>query len=137
MPRLHCIASPIRGRGYPALAVIIIRQITLQINAPVPPLGSEPCAERGGSAPAATSAWDAAATGGLDECRTVDDTPCGNATKSNRPPTTVELRRLANRNAAIMSSLHPLRRTLEMALRARGYQGRPDDWWRFLTEVVV
>jgi hypothetical protein len=36
-----------------------------------------------------------------------------NSEKSNRPPKPVETVRLARRNAAIMSSAHPLRRTLD------------------------
>jgi hypothetical protein len=59
-----------------------------------------------------------------------------NGAKSNRPPTVEEVVRLGQRNAAIMRSPHPLKRTLELTLRARGYAGRPDDWPKFLGQVV-
>lgn len=60
-----------------------------------------------------------------------------NSRKSNRPPTVGEVRRLAHRNAAIMRSPHPLRRSLELILRARGYAGRPDDWYAFLQRILA
>jgi 5-methylcytosine-specific restriction endonuclease McrA len=60
-----------------------------------------------------------------------------NGQKSNRPPTRDEVHRLGMRNAATMRSPHPLKRTLEKTLRARGYAGRPDDWYRFLQRVLV
>lgn len=60
-----------------------------------------------------------------------------NGQKSNRPPTAMEVRRLAQRNEAIMRSPHPLKRTLELTLRARGYKGQPDDWTRFLQRVLA
>ncbi len=59
-----------------------------------------------------------------------------NAQKSNRPPTADEKRRLAKRNEAIMGSPHPLRKTLEMTLKARGFQGRPDEWWTFVSRIL-
>ncbi|QIK68619.1 HNH endonuclease [Nocardioides sp. HDW12B] len=59
-----------------------------------------------------------------------------NGAKSNRPPSSEEVHRLADRNAAIMLSPHPLKRTLERTLRARGYAGGPNDWYRFLQRVL-
>ncbi|WP_206062794.1 HNH endonuclease [Nocardioides piscis] len=60
-----------------------------------------------------------------------------NGAKSNRPPTPEEVARLGQRNAAIMRSPHPLKRTLELTLQARGYAGRPYDWPLFLKHVLA
>lgn len=60
-----------------------------------------------------------------------------NGAKSNRLPTPAEVGRLAQRNAAIMQSPHPLKRTLELTLRARRYSGRPNDWYAFLRNVIA
>jgi hypothetical protein len=59
-----------------------------------------------------------------------------NASKSSRPPLSAEKMRLARRNRAIMNSPHPLRKTLELSLRARGFCGKPDDWWPFVSGVL-
>ena len=60
-----------------------------------------------------------------------------NAAKSNALPTPAEVDRLARRNAAIMSSPHPLRRTLQLTLRSRGFHGNPEDWRGFLAGVAT
>ncbi|MFI6903902.1 HNH endonuclease [Nonomuraea sp. NPDC050394] len=57
--------------------------------------------------------------------------PC-NARKSNRPPTPVQLTRLAMRNEAIMRSPHPLKRTLQLTLKRHGFRG---GWWDFIQGV--
>ncbi|MCD0450511.1 hypothetical protein LO762_15125 [Actinocorallia sp. API 0066] len=54
-----------------------------------------------------------------------------NSAKSDRLPTPTELRRLAERNTAIMGSPHPLRRTLELSLGRRS----GGDWFGFLRGV--
>jgi hypothetical protein len=59
-----------------------------------------------------------------------------NSEKSNRPPKPVETVRLARRNAAIMSSPHPLRRTLAITLQRRGFRTAADDWARFLSLLL-
>ncbi|MGY3318150.1 HNH endonuclease [Arthrobacter sp. TE12232] len=59
-----------------------------------------------------------------------------NSRKSNRPPTIDEVRRLGQRNEAIMLSPHPLRRTLELSLALRGIQRKPGAWYRFLATVL-
>jgi hypothetical protein len=59
-----------------------------------------------------------------------------NAAKSNALPTRVQVERLARRNAAIMNSPHPLRRTLELTLKTWGFQGRAEEWPRFLAGVT-
>jgi hypothetical protein len=59
-----------------------------------------------------------------------------NELKSNRPPTPDEKQGLAARNAAIMGSPHPLKKTLELVLRRYGFNARPDDWWPFLTGAL-
>jgi hypothetical protein len=43
---------------------------------------------------------------------------------------------LAARNAAILGSPHPLKKTLELVLRRYRFNARPDDWWPFLTGVL-
>ncbi|MEU7639243.1 HNH endonuclease [Streptomyces sp. NPDC039016] len=58
-----------------------------------------------------------------------------NGGKSDRPPEDVELLRLARRNIAIMSSPHPLRRTLELQLRIPHGNRRAANWPEFLREV--
>ncbi|GAA2732879.1 hypothetical protein [Actinocorallia aurantiaca] len=59
-----------------------------------------------------------------------------NATKSDRPPKPEELTRLALRNDTIMSSPVPLRRTLELTLKAAGYKGQPGEWSAFIHQVI-
>ncbi len=59
-----------------------------------------------------------------------------NATKSSRPPTTLEVERLTRRNIAIMGSPHPLRRTLQVTLSRSGLPQRPDCWPRFMRSVL-
>ena len=59
-----------------------------------------------------------------------------NAAKSNALPSRVQVERLARRNAAIMNSPHPLRRTLELTLKTWGFRGRPEEWPRFLAGVT-
>ncbi|GAA5044613.1 hypothetical protein HNP84_004670 [Thermocatellispora tengchongensis] len=58
-----------------------------------------------------------------------------NGRKSDRPPTTAELVRLAERNEAIMHSPLPLRKTLHLTLVRHGYPGRAGDWRRFLAQA--
>jgi hypothetical protein len=59
-----------------------------------------------------------------------------NADKRDRLPQMAETMRLAMRNAAIMSSPHPLRRTLQLTLQGHGFSGAPQDWGTFVTEVL-
>ncbi|PPK68397.1 HNH endonuclease domain-containing protein [Actinokineospora auranticolor] len=58
-----------------------------------------------------------------------------NSAKSDRLPTNAELRRLAERNDAILESPHPLRRTLELNLVDAGFPGKTGQWARFLAKV--
>ncbi|WP_214416651.1 HNH endonuclease [Sphaerisporangium fuscum] len=59
-----------------------------------------------------------------------------NGQKSNQPPSQGQLTRLALRNEAIMQSPHPLKRTLQLTLKAHGYSGgRVGDWWDFIKGV--
>lgn len=59
-----------------------------------------------------------------------------NAAKSNALPTRGQVTRVARRNAAIMNSPHPLRRTLELTLKTWGFGGRSAEWPRFLAGVT-
>jgi hypothetical protein len=59
-----------------------------------------------------------------------------NGIKSNALPSSGGVARLARRNAAIMNSPHPLRRTLELTLQSRGFAGRAEDWPRFLAGIA-
>lgn len=56
--------------------------------------------------------------------------------KSNALPHREQVARLARRNAAIMNSPRPLRRTLEITLKTWGFPCRPDEWPRFLAGVT-
>ncbi|MER5326363.1 hypothetical protein [Streptosporangium roseum] len=59
-----------------------------------------------------------------------------NGQKSNRPPTPMEMTRLAQRNEAIMQSPHPLKKTLKLTLEHNGYKGtRPGQWFTFIQHV--
>ncbi|MCC2276046.1 HNH endonuclease [Streptomyces sp. ET3-23] len=58
-----------------------------------------------------------------------------NGTKSDRQPTPAELDRLAARNAAIMQSPHPLRRTLQLSLESALPGRRMPSWPEFLEAV--
>ncbi|MER6826490.1 hypothetical protein ABT352_10925 [Streptosporangium sp. NPDC000563] len=59
-----------------------------------------------------------------------------NGRKSNRTPTEQEMFRLAQRNAAIMQSPHPLRKTLELTLKRSGYKTPgPGEWFTFIRQV--
>ncbi|MEV5882766.1 HNH endonuclease [Streptomyces sp. NPDC052020] len=58
-----------------------------------------------------------------------------NGAKSDRLPTPGELRRLAQRNEAIMQSPHPLRKTLQLTLRSAGFSGGPGQWPFLLRRV--
>ncbi|MFI0769256.1 HNH endonuclease [Streptomyces sp. NPDC021218] len=59
-----------------------------------------------------------------------------NSAKSDRLPTPEELHRLAQRNEAIMHSPHPLRRTLQLSLRAMRHGANPPEHWpHFLRQV--
>jgi hypothetical protein len=60
-----------------------------------------------------------------------------NSQKSSRMPGQAEAQRLAARNMAMMNSPHPLRRTLELTLKAHKYPGRPDDWITFLQTLLI
>lgn len=57
-----------------------------------------------------------------------------NGSKSARLPTTFELRRLVQRNEAIMKSPHPLKRTLEISLGS--YAGTSGGWPAFTRAVL-
>ncbi|MGW9211000.1 HNH endonuclease [Embleya sp. NPDC055664] len=52
-----------------------------------------------------------------------------NAAKSDRPPTSEHLHRLARRNEAIMHSPHPLKTTLALSLQAARITGPGTDRW--------
>ncbi|MFF4790762.1 HNH endonuclease [Streptomyces sp. NPDC001276] len=58
-----------------------------------------------------------------------------NGTKSDRPPTRGELRRLAARNEAIMQSPHPLCRTLQLSMRQALPGQKASSWREFLMAV--
>ncbi|MGW3090625.1 HNH endonuclease [Streptomyces sp. NPDC001108] len=58
-----------------------------------------------------------------------------NGGKSDRLPSQAELRRLALRNEAITDSPHPLRKTLELSLRAAFPTRRAGGWPEFLRAV--
>ncbi|MGW5118725.1 HNH endonuclease [Streptomyces noursei] len=58
-----------------------------------------------------------------------------NGAKSDRMPKDVELMRLARRNTAIMSSPHPLRRTLQLQIRTPPGTSHAGDWPMFLRAV--
>ncbi|WP_067816731.1 HNH endonuclease [Actinomadura kijaniata] len=59
-----------------------------------------------------------------------------NSAKSDHLPGSDELRRLAERNEAVMRSPVPLRRTLELALRNHRYNAaKPGEWRRFVRDV--
>ncbi|MFF8562888.1 HNH endonuclease [Streptomyces albidoflavus] len=60
-----------------------------------------------------------------------------NGTKSARLPTSGELWRLARRNEAILLSPHPLKKTLQLALKGAGYHGRSGEWPDFLRRVLA
>ncbi|MFE1127237.1 HNH endonuclease [Streptomyces albidoflavus] len=60
-----------------------------------------------------------------------------NGTKSARLPTSGELWRLARRNEAILLSPHPLKKTLQLALKGAGYHGRSGEWPDFLRQVLA
>ncbi|MGV9658040.1 HNH endonuclease [Streptomyces koyangensis] len=60
-----------------------------------------------------------------------------NGTKSARLPTSEELRRLSRRNEAILLSPHPLKKTLQLALKGAGYHGRSGEWPDFLRQVLA
>ncbi len=58
-----------------------------------------------------------------------------NASKSDRLPTLSERRALADRNAAIMGSPHPLRRTLQLTLTGFQPAGK-QDWFTFAGNLL-
>jgi len=59
-----------------------------------------------------------------------------NGAKSDRLPRSEELRRLADRNRAIMLSPYPLKKTLALNLKSAGFgDARPEDWPYFLRAV--
>lgn len=60
-----------------------------------------------------------------------------NGRKSDRPPTTLEVARLGQRNEAIMLSPHPLRRTLEISLSTAGMRWKPGAWHQYLAHVIA
>ncbi|WP_260678379.1 HNH endonuclease [Streptomyces albidoflavus] len=60
-----------------------------------------------------------------------------NGAKSARLPTSGELWRLARRNEAILLSPHPLKKTLQLALKGAGYHGRSGEWPDFLRQVLA
>lgn len=60
-----------------------------------------------------------------------------NLAKSDRLPTQAELARLAARNEAIMTSPHPLRRTLHISLDSTSTAGRASSWVTFLQAVQM
>ncbi|WP_414169955.1 HNH endonuclease [Streptoverticillium reticulum] len=60
-----------------------------------------------------------------------------NGAKSDRQPTPAELGRLAARNAAIMQSPHPLRRTLQLSLEGALPGRKVSSWTEFLGAVQL
>ncbi|MFD0857311.1 hypothetical protein ACFQ07_34225 [Actinomadura adrarensis] len=59
-----------------------------------------------------------------------------NSHKSDALPTHAHMTRLAERNEAIMNSPHPLRKTLELTLKAAKYSSTaPGSWRRFVRDV--